>query len=67
MNLDTFLAGDSSSTDSSEKSTDWTKNLPLTWYTLALSLVLVLQILICLAMVLWTKSKIRNMKEEQAR
>ena len=40
---------------------DWTKKLPLHWYTLALILIFLLQILICCGMVMWTKSKIKDM------
>ena len=39
----------------------------LSWYTLALILIFVLQILICCGMVMWTKNKIKSMKKEQER
>ena len=41
--------------------------LPLHWYTLALILIFILQIIICCGMVIWTKNKLKNMRKEQER
>ena len=54
---DEFLTMKSLSNEQSqlvENKDDWTKSLPLTWYTLGLILIFILQILICCGMVLWT-------------
>ena len=49
------------------KDEDWTKSLPLTWYTVGLVLVFILQMLICIGMYCWTQSKLKKMKKEQER
>ena len=53
--------------ENNDNKDDWTKSLPLTWYTLGLILIFILQILICCGMVLWTQNKIKNMQKEQER
>ena len=60
------MAGDPPAENNDNKD-DWTKSLPLTWYTLGLILIFILQILICCGMVLWTQNKIKNMQKEQER
>ena len=46
---------------------DWTKDLPLTWYTVGLVCVFILQMLICIGMYCWIQSKLKKMKKEQER
>ena len=43
---------------------DWEQQLPLHWYTLALILILILQIFICCGIYMWANNKLKKMKTE---
>ena len=53
--------------ETTDKSKDWEQQLPLHWYTLALILILILQIFICCGIYMWANSKLKKMKTEQER
>ena len=52
---------------SNKKSDTEEFKVKLNWYTAALVLIFVVQMILCCAMIYWTKGKLNGMKKEQVK